>query len=84
MQWVLLDTETNGLQAPIFVLELAAQRMSDWTPVGPPFRKLLNHNRDIPAEASRINGYTREILERDGEPPDNVHRDFAHYAQGDC
>ena len=82
MHWVLLDTETNGLRAPIFVLELAAQRMSDWTPVGPPFRKLLNHNREIPSEASRINGYTREILERDGEPPDNVHRDFAHYAQG--
>lgn len=82
MQWVLLDTETNGLHAPIFVLELAAQRMRDWTPEGPPFRKLLNHNRDIPPEASRINGYTREILERDGEPPDHVHREFAQYAQG--
>ena len=82
MQWVLLDTETNGLQVPIYVLELAAQRMRDWTPMGPPFRRLLNHNRDIPPEASRINGYTREILERDGDAPDRVHRDFAQYAQG--
>lgn len=25
--WILLDTETTGLAAPIFVVELAAQRM---------------------------------------------------------
>ena len=28
--WILLDTETNGLAAPIFVVELAAQRMRGW------------------------------------------------------
>jgi DNA polymerase-3 subunit epsilon len=65
-QWLLLDTETTGFAAPVFVVELAAQRMRGWTPDGVPFRKLLNQNADIPAEASRAHGYTREILERDG------------------
>jgi DNA polymerase-3 subunit epsilon len=78
--WILLDTKTTGLTAPVFVVELAAQRMSGWQPEGEPFRKLLNQNADIPAEASRVHGYTREILERDGEPPLQVYREFAEYA----
>lgn len=80
--WVVLDTETNGLLPPIAVVELAAQRMRGWEPVGSPFRYLLNQNAEISAEASRINGYTREILERDGEQPITVHRAFAEYAGG--
>ncbi len=67
--WILIDTETTGLSSPVFVVELAAQRMRGWEPKGVPFRKLLNQNEDVPVEASRVHGYTREILERDGEPP---------------
>lgn len=78
--WILIDTETTGLSSPVFVVELAAQRMRGWEPEGVPFRKLLNQNEDIPAEASRVHGYTREILERDGEPPLQVYREFAEYA----
>jgi len=66
--WVLVDTETNGISDPIFVVDLAAQRMAGWEPVGEPYQVLLNQNIDIPSEASRVNGYTREILERDGVP----------------
>jgi DNA polymerase-3 subunit epsilon len=80
--WILLDTETTGLAAPIFVVELAAQRMRGWAAEGEPFRKLLNQNQEIPAEASRVHGYTREILERDGEPAHQVYREFAEYAGG--
>ncbi len=80
--WILLDTETTGLSAPVFVVELAAQRMCGWEPDGEPFRKLLNQIEDIPAEASRVHGYTREILERDGELAHQVYRDFAEYAGG--
>src|ERR1035441_6533276 len=80
--WILLDTETTGLAAPIFVVELAAQRMHGWGPDGEPFRKLLNQNADISAEASRAHGYTHEILERDGERPLQVYREFAEYAGG--
>ena len=42
--WVIFDTETNGVTAPIYVVEIAAQRMRDWTPLGEPFRRLLNQN----------------------------------------
>ncbi len=82
LPWILLDTETTGLAAPIFVVELAAQRMRGWSAEGEPFRKLLNQNQEIPAEASRVHGYTREILERDGEPAHQVYRKFAEYAGG--
>jgi len=78
--WILLDTETTGFGSPIFVVELAAQRMLGWDSDGPPFRKLLNQNADIPPAASRVHGYTREILERDGDPPVRVYWDFAQYA----
>lgn len=82
MEWIILDTETTGLAAPIFVVELAAQRMRGWEPDGPPFRRLLNHGTAIPPEASRVHGYTKEILERDGELPLDVYRDFAAYVGG--
>jgi len=78
-EWIVLDTETNGLLPPIAVVELAAQRMRGWEPVGLPFRFLLNQNAEISPEASRMNGYTREILERDGEQPTTVYRAFADY-----
>ena len=54
--------------------------MRGWQPQGAPFRRLLNQTADIPPEASRVHGYTREILERDGEPAIDVYRDFAGYA----
>lgn len=80
--WLLLDTETTGMTSPIFVVDIAAQRMRSWEPMGEPFRRLLNHERDIPSEASRVHGYTREILERDGESPSKVYAEFFEYAAG--
>ncbi len=77
--WILFDTETTGREVPIFVVELAAHRMRGWQPQGEPFCKLVNQNSTIPREASRVHGYTREILERDGKPPDEVYREFAEY-----
>lgn len=80
VDWVLIDTETTGFSAPVFVVELGAQKMRGWTPQGPSFRRLLNQNTDIPPEAARVHGYTREVLERDGEAAELVYRDFALYA----
>ncbi|MHB1082725.1 MAG: 3'-5' exonuclease [Prosthecobacter sp.] len=80
--WILLDTETTGFAAPICVVEIGAQKMRGWEASGPPFRKLLNQNQDIPPEAARVHGYTREILERDGEPPTQVYADLRRYAGG--
>jgi DNA polymerase III epsilon subunit-like protein len=81
-EWVLIDTETTGFKPPIFVVEIGAQRMQGWAPKGPSFRKLLNQNEDIPPEAARVHGYTREILERDGEPAVEVYAAFADYTEG--
>ena len=79
---VAIDTETTGLAKPIGVVELAAQRMEGWDASGPHFRMLLNQNNHISPEASRVHGYTREILERDGEQPEQVYADFRDYADG--
>ena len=78
--WLLIDTETTGTTQPIFVVEIAAQRMRGWERIGESFRRLINHNKDIPAAVSRVHGYTREILERDGEPPLQVYAEFREYA----
>jgi DNA polymerase III epsilon subunit-like protein len=80
IEWILLDTETTGFARPVYVVELAAQRMCGWQRSGQPFRRLLNHGADIPPEVARVHGYTREILERDGESPIDVYKGFAEYA----
>ena len=80
--WIILDTETTGFAKPIFTVDLAAQKMFGWKKDGEPFRCLLNHGRAIPVEASRVHGYTREILERDGSAPAEVYEEFAAYAGG--
>lgn len=79
--WIIIDIETTGFAAPIFVVEIGAQRMHGWHPVGEPFRKLINQNLDIPPEASRVHGYTREILERDGETAIQVHEALRLYVK---
>ena len=42
------------------------------------FVRLVDHGIDIPDKVSAIHGYSREILERDGHPPQGVQelRDF--------
>jgi DNA polymerase III epsilon subunit-like protein len=77
--WILIDTETTGLSKPIFAVEIAAQKMRGWERDGNPFRRMLNHGCKIPDEASRVHGYTREILERDGRPPVEVYEAFTAY-----
>jgi len=78
-EWILLDTETTGLSPPVFVVELAARKMRGWQAAGTSFRRLINHGTDIPPEAARVHGYTREILERDGDAPREVYKQFAAF-----
>jgi len=80
-KWVLIDTETNGISDPIHVVELAAQLMQGWQPIGQPFQVLLNKNIEITPEVSRLNGYTREILERDGIDPGLAYSKFKKYVK---
>jgi DNA polymerase-3 subunit epsilon len=78
-EWTIVDTETTGIIAPIYTLEIAAQRMSGLRPAGQPFRVLLNHNVDIPAEAQAVHGYSRLFLEKNGINPEKAHKFFADY-----
>ena len=81
-RWLLVDTETTGLTQPIHAVEIAAQIMEGWKPVGEPFRQLINVDAEIPSEVSRVHGYTKEILQRDGLPPTVVHEKLYEYADG--
>src|SRR3990167_2297075 len=79
--WVLIDVETAGLSSPV-VVELAAQRMRGWSPQGPAWRRLLNHGPDMNQERSRVHGLSRALIERDGEAPAQVYREWADYIDG--
>jgi DNA polymerase III epsilon subunit-like protein len=78
--WILVGIEMTGFRAPVFVVEIGGQKMCGWKPDGKPFRKLLNQGCDNAPEESRVHGYTREILERDGEPATEVYEAFREYA----
>jgi len=77
--WIIIDTETDGLLDPIHVVEIAAQRMNGWEPIGEKFRVLLNHGVPIPPEATAIHGYTTEFLTRHGEDPFVAHARFREF-----
>jgi DNA polymerase III subunit epsilon len=65
---VLFDTETTGLE-PLNgdrVLEVAALELVNDLPTGRHFHALIDPQRDIPAEASRVHGFTSADLE--GKP----------------
>jgi putative phage-type endonuclease len=79
-EWLIVDTETDGLMDPIHVVEIAAQRMRGWEPVGEKFRVLLNHNVHIPSAAVAIHGYTEEFLRKNGEEPLRAHANFRDFA----
>jgi DNA polymerase III epsilon subunit-like protein len=78
--WLIVDTETNGLFQPIYVIEIAAQRMCGWEPVGEPFQVLLNHDVSIDPAAQAVHGYSREYLRQYGEDPHRAHQAFHDYA----
>lgn len=79
--WVIIDTETDGLLAPIHVVELAGQLMRGWEPVGDPFRMFLNHDVPIPWEAVAVHGYTQQYLRKHGGDPRSVYAAFREYAR---
>src|ERR1017187_8233405 len=81
--WILVDTETDGLFKPIHIVEIAAQRMCGWEPVGNPFQVFLNHDVPIPREVVAIHGYTREFLRRRGLVPREAHDEFRRYVNAD-
>lgn len=67
--WTLLDTETDGLEPPIHVIDVAAQRFDGLTPIGDPFQVFINHEISIPEDAIAIHGYTTDFIIENGVPP---------------
>lgn len=65
---VLFDTETTGLDPAggDRVIEIAALELINDLPTGAHFHTLLDPERDVPAETTRIHGFTNAHLE--GKP----------------
>lgn len=65
---LVLDTETTGLEAREGhrVLEVAAIEIVNLMPTGRYFHRVIDPERDIPADASRIHGFTSADVE--GKP----------------
>lgn len=64
MRQVVLDTETTGLDPASGdrVIEVAAIEIYNLMPTGRTFHKLIDPQRDIPEEATRVHGFTAEAL----------------------
>lgn len=61
---IVLDTETTGLDpdAGHRIVELACVELVNHLPTGRTFRRYVNPERDVPEEALRVHGLTREFL----------------------
>ncbi|RUT26591.1 DNA polymerase III subunit epsilon [Asaia sp. W19] len=61
---ILFDTETTGLDPATGdrVIEIAALELIDDLPTGETFHVLINPERDVPPEASRVHGFTLDDL----------------------
>ena len=81
-QWVIFDTDTFRLLGSNGLVELAAQKMRGWEPFGLPFRKLVQPNADWVKGVSLSHGYSRDVLERDGEPLRSVLNTFSQWCGG--
>lgn len=65
---ILFDTETTGLDSATGdrVIEIAALELVSDLPTGRSFRVLIDPERDVPEEASRVHGFTAADLQ--GKP----------------
>ena len=64
MRQIVLDTETTGLDPAQGdrVIEVAAVELVNLLPTGATFHRLVDPERDIPAEATRVHGFTNGDL----------------------
>ncbi len=64
MNEIFLDTETTGLSFKDGhkLVEIACIETKDLIPTGEVFHKLVNPQRDVPEEAFKIHGYSKEFL----------------------
>jgi DNA polymerase-3 subunit epsilon len=64
MRQIVLDTETTGLDPASGdrVIEVAAIELYNFMPTGQTYHVLVDPQRDIPEEATRVHGFTAEML----------------------
>ncbi len=82
MYEIFLDTETTGLSYKDGhkIVEIACIETQDLIPTGKIFHKLINPNRDVPAEAFKVHGYSKAFLS-DKEVFKQVADDFLNFIE---
>lgn len=78
-EWLLVDTETTGIAAPIYVVEVFAYRMRGAQPSDDGCHVFLDHGVYVPPEATAIHGYTKELLSKIGIHPQRGHKTLEEY-----
>lgn len=68
------------MKRPLYVVEIAAQRMRGYQPDGVRFRVLLNHEVPLDPGAQALHGYTEDYLRQYGQEPRLAHSLFREYA----
>ena len=83
MTEVFIDTETTGLSFKDGhkIVEIACIETEDLIPTNKVFHKLINPKRDMPDEAFRVHGFSKEFLS-DKETFDKVADDFLKFIHG--
>ena len=81
-EWILVDTETDGLMSPIFAVEVAAQRFKGFIPDGDPFRIFIDHGIEIPPAATAVHGYTTDFIKKNGVNPQKAYEQLGGYING--
>ena len=82
MNEVFLDTETTGLSFKDGhkIVEIACVETKDLIATGKVFHKLINPKRDIPNDAFRVHGFTKEFLS-DKETFDQIADEFLDFVK---
>ena len=80
MNEVFLDTETTGLSLTDKhrIVEIACIETKDLIATNQIFHKLVNPERDVPEQATRIHGFTSNFL-RDKEKFNNIADEFLNF-----
>lgn len=82
MREIILDTETTGLD-PVSghrLVEIACLEVVNCIPTGAFFHAYINPEREVPVEATKVHGLTREFL-KDFPVFNDIHQKFLEFIQ---
>ena len=83
MNEIFLDTETTGLSFNDGhkIVEVACIETKDLLPTGKIFHKLINPQRDVPNEAFKIHGFSKDFL-NDKSTFSEIANEFLDFVKG--